>query len=313
MKIFLTGATGYIGSVIAEKLLEKGHEVSGLARSAAGVEQLRLKGIIPVFGDLDDLELLSEAASKTDGIIHAGFKQHENGFLASMTNERKTVSALLDGLKNAGRPLVYTSGTGMLGDTGTTVYDEKMPTRFVKGKHPIEDNGEMALAAIERIKTESDVLNASAVRGIVLRPPNVYGRSNGHALLTHLIQASKKISSVPYADFSRDHLWSFVHVDDLADLYVLALEKSGPGELFYAGAQTGLKTSALAETLSIGLGYKGKTAEVKMDELINLIGMPFIADFWTWNNQSSSAKAERILGWKPKHTDMLKEIAASQS
>jgi nucleoside-diphosphate-sugar epimerase len=308
MKIFLTGATGYIGSAVTDKLLEKGHQVVGLARSSEAANELQIKGTDVVLGDLDDAALLSDIAGKVDGVIHAGFKQSENGFLASMINERRTVAALLDGIKNTGKPLVYTSGTGMLGDTGTIVYDEKVPSRFVKGRHTVDDNGEVGQAAAERMKTESDVLVAKGVRGIVLRSPNVYGRSNGQALITHIIKASKKISAVPYANFSRNHLWSFVHVDDLADLYVLALEKSGPGELFYAGAENGLKTKHLAEALSIGLGYKGKTAEFDIDELTRLFEQPFMADFWTWNNQSSAAKAERILGWKPKHINMLKEI-----
>jgi nucleoside-diphosphate-sugar epimerase len=308
MKIFLTGATGYIGSAVTDKLLEKGHQVVGLARSSTAGNELKIKGADVVLGDLDDAALLSDIAGKVDGVIHAGFKQSKNGFLASMINERKSVAALLDSIKNTGKPFVYTSGTGMLGDTGTIVYDEKVLSRFVKGRHTVDDNGEVDQAAAERMKTESDVLGATGVRGIVLRSPNVYGRSNGQALITHIIKASKKISAVPYANFSSNHLWSFVHVDDLADLYVLALEKSGPGELFYAGAEKGLKTKYLAEALSIGLGYKGKTAELDIDELTRLFEQPLMADFWTWNNQSSGAKAERILGWKPKHINMLKEI-----
>lgn len=309
MKIFVTGATGYIGSVVVEKLLEKDHQVIALARSQTSSSKLKALGIEVVFGDLDDLGILTEAAQKADGVIHAGFKQSEKGFLASMKNERKTVSALLEGVKDSGKVIIYTSGTGLLGDTQTTIVDEGMPVKIDLHDDSIDTKDEMTQAIFQRMSTESDVLTASGVRGIVLRSPNVYGRLNGQALLTHLIAASKKIDAVPYANFSGNHLWTFVHVDDLADLYILAIENSKGGEMYYAGGETGIKTKDLAEALSFGLGYKGKTKAVEMEELINLFGNPLMANFWTWNNQSSNEKAKRLLNWQPMHIQMLNEIS----
>jgi nucleoside-diphosphate-sugar epimerase len=197
----------------------------------------------------------------------------------------------------------------MLGDTGKIMVDEQTHPKIDLNNITIEDKDEMTQATVQRMKTESDVVNASGVRGIVLRPPNVYGRSNGQALLTHLTAASAKIRAVPYANFSDDHLWSFVHVDDLADLYVLALEKSKGGELYYAGAESGLKTKEIATALSYGLGYEGKTAAVEMEELISLFGGPFMAYFWSWNNQSSNEKAKSLLNWQPHYMRMLQDIA----
>jgi nucleoside-diphosphate-sugar epimerase len=219
------------------------------------------------------------------------------------------VGALLEGLKGSGKPIIYTSGTGMLGDTENIIVDEQTPTKINLNDTSIEDQDEMTQATVQRMKTERDVLDASGVRGIVLRPPNVYGRSNGQALLTHLTAASAKIRAVPYADFSDEHLWSFVHVEDLADLYVLALEKSKGGELYYAGAESGLKTKEIAKALSYGLGWEGKTAAVEMEELIHLFGGPFMAYFWSWNNQSSNKKAKSLLNWQPNYMRMLQDIA----
>lgn len=309
MKIFLTGATGYIGSVVAEKLFKKGHQVTALARSENSAKKLEASGIEVVFGDLDDVSVLTEAAQKVDGVIHAGFKQNENGFLASMTNEQKTVSALLEGIKNSDKAFIYTSGTGLLGDTQTIIVDENTPSKIDLNDNDIDTKDEMTQAIFQCMSTESDVLNTAGVRGIVLRPPNVYGRSNGQALLTHLIGASKKTGAVPYANFSGNHLWTFVHVDDLADLYVLAIENSKGGELYYAGGETNIKTKDIAEALSYGLGYEGKTTAIEMEELVNLFGNPFMANFWTWNNQSSNEKAKRLLNWQPRHIQMLNEIA----
>ncbi len=112
MKIFLTGATGFIGSAVAAKLLAKGHQVSGLARSQKSAKKLENSGVDVVLGDLDDLNVLSEAARKADGVIHAEFKRSDQGFLVSMENERNIVGALLEGIKDSGKPLIYTSGTG---------------------------------------------------------------------------------------------------------------------------------------------------------------------------------------------------------
>lgn len=309
MKIFLTGATGYIGSVVAEKLAEQGHQVVALARSENAAKKLTALGYEVVPGDLDDLSVLTEAAKKADGVIHAGFKQSEDGFLASMSNERRTVSALLEGIKNTGKPIVYTSGTGLLGDTGLVVYDENMPDKIDLDNPDITAKDELTQATFQRMSTERDVLKAVGIRGIVLRSPNVYGRSNGHSLITSIISAARKITAVPYANFSGDHLWTFVHVDDLADLYVLAIQRSGGGELYYAGGESGLKTKDIAAALSFDLGYEGKTIAVDMGELTDLFGGPFMAGFWSWNNQSSDEKAKRLLNWHPKHVQMITEIA----
>lgn len=310
MKIFLTGATGYIGSVVAEKLIKKGHQVLGLARSQDSAKKLEALGVDVVFGDLDDLDILTEAVKKTDGVIHAGFKRSDQGFLASMQNEKNIVGALLDGIKNSWKPIIYTSGTGMFGDTGTIVLDENLPNQINLDDHGVK-NDEMAQATVQRMKTERQVLNTNGIRGIVLRSPNVYGRSNGHSLITNIIGASKSITAVPYASFSKAHLWSFVHVEDLADLYVLALENSKSGEMYYTASETGLKTIDIATALSYGLGYEGKTLAVDMDDLIKLFGGPFMSTFWTWNNQSSAEKAKQLLGWKPIYTDMLTELTKS--
>lgn len=312
MKVFLTGATGYIGSVIAEKLLLSGHQVTSLARSESSASALRSKNIGVIYGDLQDLDVLAKAAGESDGVIHAGFKQSEHGFADAMAAEREVVLALIHGLGDSAKPFIYTGGTGMLGDTDSTVFDEKTPDRFKPGEGA-GDTSEMRRAGMERMETESRVLAAKGVRGIVLRPPNVYGRSNGHGLISFLMFFGQKIGAVAYADFSAGHLWSFVHVDDLADLYVLALEKSSGGELYYASSESGIPTRALAEAISRGIGTEGRTAGLSMAELTELFDNPFMSEFWSWNNQSSAEKARRLLGWEPTHMQMPEEIAGRVS
>jgi nucleoside-diphosphate-sugar epimerase len=300
MKILLTGATGYIGSVIAEKLQQAGHHVVGLARSEVSAEALMARGIESVRGDLDSPQSLIAAAAATDGVIlAAAFKIEGSDYAKALAVERAAVGALLKSMKGTGKPLIYTSGTTVLGDTGKIVFDERTPIIF--HQHAQEFG--------EKIETEKDVLHAQGVRGIVLRPPSVYGRSDGHATLSFLRAAAQSLGAVPYATGTGDHQWSFVHVEDLADLYVLALEKGKAGELFHAGAMAGLRTKAIAEAVSHGLGLRGKTVELDISALGEAFKLPPMAFYWSTNSQSSSEKARRSLGWKPLHVQMLTELA----
>lgn len=303
MKIFMTGATGYIGTAIVEKLVQAGHQVTGLARSDASAQALENMGAKALRGDLNDGQTLTEAARAADGIIHNAFDMSTRDFAASNAIDAKAVDALLDGLQGSGKPLVYTSGTGVLGDTGSKVYDEETP---------IATSQLSAVQALQqRLKVEQRVLNASSVRGIVLRPPNVYGRGDGRAVFWLIRAAAQKLGAVPYRVGSGDHRWAFVHVDDLADLFVLAIEKAPAGALFHAGAEAGLRTQDIAAALSYGMGLGGKTVALENDALVEAIGFPPMADYWSSNSQSSSEKARHVLGWKPLHVDLLHEVANS--
>jgi nucleoside-diphosphate-sugar epimerase len=301
MKVLLTGATGYIGSVIAEKLQNAGHHVSGLARSEASAAVLESLGIEVVHGDLDSVEILVEAPQKADAVIHTAFDLGNGDFDNAVAKEKLVVRAFIKSLTNTNKPLIVTSGTAVLGDTGDRVFDEE--TAILGAPKP----GMGAILA--RLEMEQEVLQAKDVHGVVLRPPNVYGRSNGRAILTLLTFAAHALGAVPFASGTADHKWTFVHVEDLADLYVLALEKAKQGELFHAGAQSGLRTKSIAEALSTGIGLGGKTAELDIPALGSALGAPPLAGYWANNSQSSSEKARRVLGWKPKHEDLLGELA----
>jgi nucleoside-diphosphate-sugar epimerase len=301
VKIFMTGATGYIGSAITGKLLRAGHRVVGLARSDASAATLERQGAQPHRGDLHDLRSLTDAARAADGVIHNAFDAGSHDFEAATTNEAHAVDALLAGLRDTGRPLVFTSGTGVLGDTGTAAFDEDTP---------IDLSGNPAAAALQtRLDTETTVRHATGVRGIVLRPPNVYGRGDGRAVLWLLRAAARTLGAVPYAAGSADHLWSFVHVDDLADLFVRAIDAAPGGELFHAGAQSGLRTQDIATALSRGLRLDGRTVALEIPALADALGSPQMAAYWASNSQSSSAKARRVLGWEPQHLDLLGTVS----
>ena len=294
MRTLVTGATGYIGNVVAEKLRAAGHAVAGLARSDAAADALRAGGIEPVRGDLDSPETLARAAGGVDAVVHAAFKLEGYDLTKTFATERAAVRAFVDGMAGTGKPLVFTSGTGVLGDTGDRVFDETTPV-------PLNP-----FAA--RVGTENEVLAAAArnVRGIVLRPPSVYGRSHGKAVLTMLRAAADQLGAVPYAEGAGDRLWSYVHVDDLADLYVLAVERAAAGSLFHTAGEKGLRTKAIAEAVSRTIGLGGKTAELPIGELRKVLPL---ADYWSMNSQSSGEKARDVLGWRPTHLSMLSELS----
>lgn len=309
MKVFLTGATGYVGSVVAEKLQKAGHQVIGLARSDAAAATLEAKGIAIVRSDLDSAASFVVAAHAADGVIHAAFKFDGGDFAAAVATEANAVRALIGSVEGTDKPLVITSGTAILGDTGDIVFDEETPITSQSPSERIATGDQGMKALLRRIEIEQDVLSTNSVCGIILRPPNVYGRSDGGTLLNILRAAGQSLGAVPYAIGTADHRWSYVHVDDLADLYILALKHAKAGELFHAGAEVGLKTKAIAEALSRGIGLGGKTVELAIPELGKALGFPPLADYWAINSQSSSEKARRLLGWKPQHVQMLTEIA----
>jgi nucleoside-diphosphate-sugar epimerase len=300
MKIFMTGATGYIGSVIVEKLVQAGHQVEGLARSAASAQALQDLGAEPRLGSLSDTQLLTDAAREADGVIQNAFDLRAD-FVSATTDEARAVDALIAGLHGSGKPLVYTSGTGGLGDTGTIVFDEETP--IPAPQSPTVE------ALQRRFATEKAVTGAAGLRGVALRPPNVYGRGGGQSVLWLIGAAAQKLGAAPYPVGAGDNLWSLVHVDDLADLFVLAVEKAPAGELFHAATQNGLRTADIAAAIGHGVGLRGKTVALERADLADALGVPPLADYWSTNSQISGAKARRVLGWDPQRNDALGELA----
>lgn len=298
MRIFLTGATGYLGSAIAARLQEDGHDILGLARTREAAALLHSRNIHPVPGSLDDLDVLTSAARDADAVVQAAFQLGSDVDL-SVKAERRSVEALLAGLRGTNKPLLFTSGAAVLGDTGTRVFTEDTSI----APHPFRG----------RYETEQVVLQERGVRGIVLRPPNVYGATNGKGLLSLLSAVGDSLGAVPFAKGTGDHLWTFVHLDDLSDLFALALMRSPHGQLFHAGAQSGLRTQSIAEAVSAASGRERRTVELEIDALRKVFPIAALADYWTTNNQSSKSKAETNLNWRPRHLDMLGEIAKPQT
>jgi nucleoside-diphosphate-sugar epimerase len=288
MEVFLTGATGYIGSAVAEALQKAGHKVTGLARTPEKAKQLEARGVRAALGNLLQPEAIGALARAAGGVIHTANTNDANAPKA----DAAVAHAILEALKGTGKPFVYTSGVWMLGSTGDKVADEQTPlnpTPLVK----------------HRAVVEQEVLGYKdrGVRAVVIRPALVYG--HGGSLPAMLTKSARETGAARYVGDGQNR-WPFVDVEDLAQLYVLALEKASPGSVYNAAHGPSYRVREVAEAASIGAGAKGKTQSWPLDEARKTLG-PF-ADALVLDQQISSEKAKKELGWSPCAASVLDDL-----
>jgi nucleoside-diphosphate-sugar epimerase len=288
MEVFLTGATGYIGSAVAEALQKAGHKVIGLARTAEKAKQLETRGVRACMGDLLKLETVAAPARAAEGVIHTASTNDANAAKA----DAAVVRAILKALEGTGKPFVYTSGVWVFGSTGDKFADEHTPVN-------------PTLLVAHRPGVEQEVLGFKdrRVRAIVIRPALVYGR--GGSIPRMLAQSAGETGAARYVGDGQNR-WPFVDVDDLAQLYVLALEKAAPGSLYNAAHGPSYRVREVAEAASIGAGAKGKTQAWPLDEARKTMGA--FADALVLDQQVSSEKAKKELGWSPRAASVLDDL-----
>ena len=285
MKVFLTGATGYIGSAIAEALLAAGHTVLGLVRTIEKEQDLCNSGVTPRRGDLKAPKSLNAALESCEAVIHAGTTN--DGRI-----DTEAVAHMIDALKSSGKPFVYTSGLWVMGDTGGRVIDETAPlnpTPLVAWR-----------SGVEKLVLASDVHN---VRGIVIRPATVYGRGLGIPCM--FVQTANETGAARYIGAGENH-WSTVHVEDLAELYVLALAKARPGSVYIAADGPAYRVREIAEAGSFAADAGGRAVSWPLEEARKTLGA--FADALVLDQQVTAAKAKRELGWKPRGVSILEEL-----
>jgi len=277
MNVFLTGATGYIGGAVADALLRGGHSVTGLARSQEAARRLRAKAITPFDGDLNSPADLAKASAQSDGVIHAGTTN--DGAI-----DQAAVRVMLDALRESGKPLLYTSGIWVLGDTGGRIADETWPVNPV------------ALVAW-RPEVEQMVLAARGVRSIVIRPGVVYGRGGGIA--ADFVKSARETGAARYVGTGENH-WPLVHVDDLASLYLLALLGAPSGALFHATDGSSYRVGEIAQAAS------ARTESWPLEEARKTLGG--YADALVLDQLVSSEKARTTLGWQPGGISVIEDL-----
>ncbi|HEU4648800.1 MAG TPA: NAD-dependent epimerase/dehydratase family protein [Gemmatimonadales bacterium] len=292
MQVFLTGATGYIGSAVAAALRAVGHEVSGLARNDAAVERLERSGVRPVRGDLADTAVIEQAARAADGVIHAGSTNDARG----PEVDRAAVDAIIRALDGTDKPFVYTSGIWVYGDTQGRVVDETTPLT-------------PAPIVAWRPAVERRVLDAAAhgVRAIVLRPGIVYGQQGGIPQL--FIRWAKERGAARVIG-SGENRWPTVHVADLADLYVRALQRAPAGTVLIASTLPSVElrkvAAAAAEAACVGTKLETWPLEQARQEL-----GPF-ADALALDQQASGDAARKLLGWTPRAPDIVEAVRSGR-
>ncbi|HIK17740.1 MAG TPA: SDR family oxidoreductase [Leptolyngbyaceae cyanobacterium M33_DOE_097] len=289
MKVFLTGATGYIGGAIATALQAANHEVLGLARSTTAEEKLRKQHIQPIQGNLHDSESLINGAQQSDAVIHVAASNDAE--IAKL--DRQAVEIFLSTLEGTGKPFIYTSGTWILGNTGDTIADENSPvnpTPLIAWRAEIEP---MVLAA-----------KARNIRTSVIRPALVYGYGGG--LVTMLVQSGLQQGVVQFVGDGQNR-WTLIHVEDLARCYVAALDHAPSGSLFIAADDRQIvPLQRIAEAASDVAGVPGQARSWALTDAQQAMGA--FADALVLDQQVSAAKARQVLNWQPQAPSLFDEL-----
>jgi len=290
MNIFITGAAGYIGGAVAKRLVDAGHRVRGLVRDSAKAELLLARGIEPVVGTLDDVDLLDREARTADGVISAADSEHV-----------QSLRAFIAAMEGTGKPLLHTSGSSVISDdargnsVAEAIFDEDTPFIVEPAKQHRRDIELMVLGAASQ-----------GVRAVIICPSNIYGIGPG---------VNPRSVQIPFlVDHARDqgivHIvgrgvnrWSNVHIDDVADLYLLALEKAPAGAFYFVEngeasfAEIG---DAIAARLELGpvQSWPAEFAAQQWGE---------IWAYYTYgsNSRVRAKRARRELGWAPRHTSAI--------
>jgi nucleoside-diphosphate-sugar epimerase len=291
MRIFLTGATGFIGSHIVPELLAMGHQVVGLTRSDDGARSLAAAGAEAYLGTLEDLDSLRAGAADADGMIHTAFDHDFANFAANCDKDRRVIEALGSVLKGSARPLLITSGTGM-GDAG----DGRPASEDVMNPHHPNPRVASELAGAALLE--------AGVNLSVMRLPQVHDTVK-QGLITPYIEICRAKGAVAYVGEGLNR-WPAAHVLDVARLYALAFDKAEPGARYHAVAEEGVTARAIAELVAKGLGLP--LVALSPDEAAGHFG--WFAMFAGLDMRASSAKTRKGLGWDPQGPTLLADLAA---
>lgn len=287
MRVFVTGASGWVGGSVTRQLVERGHSVVGLVRSDAGAERVKAVGGAPLRGDLNDLDGLKAGARDADAVVHCGFIHDFSNFMASIETDRRAIEVLGEVLAGSNRPLLVTAGLGLVrkGPLGTEE-DEPDLVHIPRLSEPA------ALALVDR-----------GVRaGVVRLAPTVHGRGD-FGFVASLVKIAREKGVAAYVGEGANR-WAAVHRDDAARIYVLALEQGKAGERYHGVAEEGVPFRQIAETIGRKLGVPVKS--VRPEEAGDALG--WMGRFAQLDAPASSMLTRQRLGWTPVGPTLAEDL-----
>ena len=289
MRVFITGATGFIGTALIGELTAAGHTVLGLARSEGGARVLAALGVDVHRGALEDTNSLKSGAAHADAVIHLAFNHDFARYQQNCEDDRRAIEAMASVLVGTAKPLIVTSGTGMARAEGRPVTEADRPL----------PSSEMPRAATEEA---ADAAVAAGVNASVVRLPQVHD-TRRQGLVSYAIQVARQSGVSAYVGDGANR-WSAAHVSDVARLYRLALEQAEPGARWHAVAEPGVPVRAIAEVIGRQLGVPTKSiTPAEAGAHFGWLGV-----FAGHDAVASSDETRRRLGWNPAGPTMLEDL-----
>ena len=289
MRIFLTGATGFVGSAIVPELISAGHQVVGLARSDANAKSLAAAGAQVHRGSIEDFDSLRSGAAAVDGVIHTAFNHDFSKWAENCENDRLAIEALGSALAGSNRPLVITSGTGLVTQPdGRLGAEDDAPT-----------------STVPRIKSEQ-AATAVAARGVhvsvVRLPPSVHGDGD-HGFVPTLIRIAREKRAAAYVGDGGNR-WPAVHRLDAAHLYRLVIERGAAGARYHGVGDEGAPFRDIATVIGqrLNVPVVSKTPEEAAEHF------GWFAHFAALDTPASSEKTQKELGWRPTHAGLIADL-----
>ena len=289
MRVFLTGANGWVGSAIARDLLDAGHSVVGLVRSQEKADALAATGVTPLLGSVGDLDVVRDGAGDADGVIHMAFGLDFSKIVEMAEEDRRAIEAFGEVFAGSDRPIVVVSGFGML-PSGEVFKEDARPPMIPQFPRASEQT---AFALAER------GLRASVVR----LPRSTHGVGERHGFVPMLAAVARGKGVSAYVGDGQN-LWPSVHRVDAARVFRLALERGARSEAFHAVAEGGVPFRSIAEAIGRQVGVPAKSLTPEEAEA----HFGGLAMWVAGNGPASSERTRAILGWEPRETGIIPDI-----